>query len=43
LVGIDGGEGVGWVGRYLWYIPSTKKMKLKPPSKKVKMETLQKG
>ena len=27
-----GGEGVGWVGRYLWSLP---------PSEKAKMETLQ--
>jgi hypothetical protein len=23
-----GGEGVGWVGRYLWYIPYTEKAKM---------------
>ena len=28
-----GGEGVGWVGRYLWYIPYTEKAKLKKESK----------
>ena len=29
LYGKMGGEGVGWVGRYLWYIPYTEKAKLK--------------
>jgi len=37
LVGIDGGEGVGWVGRYLWYTPPSKKVK------KENMETLKRG
>jgi hypothetical protein len=32
-----GGEGVGWVGRYLWYIPPSKK------AKKENMEQLKRG
>ena len=35
-----GGEGVGWVGRYLWYIPYTEKAKLKKGSQ---MEALKRG
>jgi hypothetical protein len=27
LYGKTGGEGVGWVGRYLWYIPHSEKAK----------------
>ena len=27
----QGGEGVGWVGRYLWSIPYTEKAKMKHP------------
>ena len=27
-VGVIGGEGVGWGGRYLWYIPSPEKAKM---------------
>jgi len=31
LYGNTGGEGVGWVGRYLWYTPSSEKAKIKHP------------
>jgi hypothetical protein len=27
LYGNTGGEGVGWVGRYLWYFPHSEKAK----------------
>jgi hypothetical protein len=37
-----GGEGVGWVGRYLWYIPYTKKVKMEH-SRKDKVEQLKRG
>jgi hypothetical protein len=33
LYGKTGGEGVGWVGRYLWYIPHSEKAKLKKGTK----------
>jgi hypothetical protein len=33
LYGNTGGEGVGSVCRYLWYIPYTEKAKLKKESK----------
>ena len=29
LYGKTGGEGVGWVGRYLWYTPPSEKAKMK--------------
>jgi len=28
LYGNTGGEGVGWVGRYLWYTPPSEKAKM---------------
>jgi hypothetical protein len=31
LYGNTGGEGVGWVGRYLWYTPHSEKAKLTIP------------
>ena len=31
LYGNTGGEGVGWVGRYLWSTPPSEKAKMKHP------------
>jgi hypothetical protein len=38
-----GGEGVGWVGRYLWYTPPSEKAKMKVHSKEEKMEKRGRG
>jgi len=38
-----GGEGVGGVGRYLWYTPYTKKVKMETLQERDKVEQLKRG
>ena len=43
LYGKTGGEGVGWVGRYLWSIPYTEKVKMETLPERTKVENLKRG
>ena len=43
LYGNTGGGGVGWVCRYLWYTPSSEKVKMETLPERTKVENLKRG